>query len=236
MVQKKKLVKHKKSITKKNHLHLWDIPKKYFPRNTKSKEYVRDLLLITNSLQYTNRNIQYSAQVSVFNIKSINDLHFVPKPDDVFREIELFVYHYENYCFRLYAYREKLMQFINAVLPVGYEDKEVRMRHILINPIVKQAGLIPYFEKFKTNAFLSNVIADRAKLTHRLYYNKEFDRYLRPQTKKEIKSDTEFSNWCNEWKKEILLRGQRTNKCTFIIDDINNSLAKKLTDYKINTK
>ncbi len=170
-----------------NHIHIWDIPRRYFPRKTKAKEYAEDLTRITRGLRYTNQRVQYGAQVCTFNIKSINQKSgFVPSLPEAFRAIEEFVYDYENYCYRLFTYREKLLQFINAILPVGYTEGQVRIEHILINPIVKKAKLLKLLEKFKKNTALSKVIKDRHSLTHKLYYGKEFDHYFRPKPETEI--------------------------------------------------
>jgi len=216
---------------------LWELPKRYFPRNTKAKEYLRDLIRTTSDLGYVNQKIQYDAQVCAFNIKSITQKSgFDPDPPEVFREIKEFVYHYENYCFRLYAYREKLLQFINAILPVGYKDNEVRIRHILINPIVKQAGLLLLLGKFKKDTVLSRVINDRTELTHRLYYGKKFDHYFRPKTEEDMEKPEKFRKWCGEWKKGITSRAKRINKCERIISNINNSIAQKVIDYKNSVK
>lgn len=233
MAQKKITIKKRKTKKSHGHIHLWEIPKKYFPRGTKAKEYYEDLIRTTSSLRYTNKNIQYSSQICAFNIKSIlPSSHFIPRREDVFSEIEEFVYHYENYCFRLYMYREKLIHFINSFLPIGYEDKEVRIRHILINPVVKQAGLLNVLKKFKDNTVLSNIIDDRERLTHRLFYGQEFDDYFRPKSPLKIKSEEEFKKWSNDWRKEIVARAQRTNKCIWMVDDINNTIAEKLIRYK----
>ncbi len=226
---------------KRDHIHLWDLPKSYFPRNTKSKEYLQDLIRTTSSLDYINQKIQYTAQICAFNIKSITQKSgFNPTPPEVFRELRDFVYHYENYCFRLYVYQEKLLHFINAILPVGYDDKDVRIQHILINPVVKQAGLLPLLGKFKQNSSLSAVIGERTDLTHRLYYGNKFDHYFRPKTEPEVENDTnkydKFKKWCSEWKKEITSRATRINMCDRIISIINNSIAQKIIDYKNSLK
>lgn len=228
----RKKLQNKKKV---NHVHLGDLPKSLLPRNTKAKDYLNDLIQTISSLGDTNRRVQYSSQISSFNIKSITQkLGFYPHPPDVFREIGEFVYHYENYCFRLYVYREKLLQFINAVLPVGYKDNQVRIEHILINPIVKQSGLLPLLEKFKTNGVLSKVINDRKDLTHRLYYGQKFDHYFRPKTAEKLKSKKpeEVKKWFKEWLSQITTRATNTNNCERVISTINNSIAQKIIDYK----
>lgn len=221
---------------KREHIHLWDLPKRYFPRATKSRDYLRDLIRTTSSLDDINRKVQYSAQVCAFNIQSIIQKGgFVPKPQEVFRELSEFVYHYENYCFRLYVYREKLLHFINAVIPIGYEDNDVRIQHILINPIVRQAGLLSLLSKFKQNSALSIMISERTALTHRLLYGIKFDHYFRPIVELDDKKAGQlekFEKWCREWKNEITSRAQRTNKCGQIVSAINNTIARKIVDYK----
>ena len=39
--------------------------------------------------------------------------------------MESFVYHYENYCYRVFAFREKLIRFINEILELEYEGHDV---------------------------------------------------------------------------------------------------------------
>lgn len=129
-------------------------------------------------------------------------------------------------------YREKLLQFINSILPVGYEDRDVRIRNILINPVVKQAGLLPLLEKFKQNTALHRLIIDRTELTHRLHYGVKFDFYFRPVSEKKTDKPELFKKWVGEWEKEIKLRAKRTMKSEQTISIINHSLAQKIVAYK----
>ncbi|MFY9462096.1 MAG: Cthe_2314 family HEPN domain-containing protein [Candidatus Sungiibacteriota bacterium] len=222
--------KHKKID---RHVHIWEIPKRYFPRNTKAKEYQENLVRITGMLQYTNQRVQYGAQICAFNIKSINQkTGFTPSLPEAFRAVEEFVYHYENYCHRLFAYRENLLQFINSILPVGYTEKQVRIEHILINPIVRRAKLMGLLEKFSKNTVLSKMIKDRHSLTHRLYYGTEFDHFFRPKVEKEIKKPEQFKKWCYDWKKQITERAKQANDSTRATSNINNTIAKRVIDYK----
>ena len=227
-------MKKRQGRAKKKHYHLWDIPRKYFPRNTKAVEYVTDLMRLTSNLDHTNRRIQYSAQICTFNVKSINQKSklFLPKPTDVFREMDEFVYHYENYCYRLYAYREKLLQFINAILPFGYSESQVRIEHIVINPIVRRAGIIKLIEKFRKNTSLNKLIQDRKNLTHKLCYENDCDHFLRPKIKTAPKTPDQERQWFNSWKKQITTRSQHVNICCKTISDINNVLAEKIISYK----
>lgn len=218
---------------KPEHLHIQDIAPRYFPRSTNAREYARDLLRLSGMIRFNNQKIQYSAQICALNIKSINQkkgLH--PTRPEVFREIQEFVYHYENYCYRLFIYREKLLQFINAVLPVGYPEKNVRIEHILINPIVKQAGLLPVVSKFHKNTKLSKLVRERKLMTHQLYYKDEFDHYFRPRTEGGFEDLTQFKKWCNDWRKQITSRARITNEAFIVIGDMDREVAEKVVAYR----
>jgi hypothetical protein len=75
-------------------MHIQDIPKKYFPKNTKAKVCLKEMTRMMNALVYTNKQVQYGAQICTFNIKSIiTRSGFIPHPPDVFDAIVDFVYH-----------------------------------------------------------------------------------------------------------------------------------------------
>lgn len=240
IINKNKTKQSKHRVVKK-HIHIQDIPLKYFPKtkNNKSKEYRDELVRMMISLQKTNQNVQYSAQISIFNIKSITQkFGFVPSSIEVFRAIEDFVYHYENYCYRGFVIREKLLQFINAILPVGYKDRNVRIEHMVVNPIIKQSKLLSIIEKFKNDKSLNCIVRDRHLLTHRLYYGGSFDHYLRPKDNKVLKNKKkkEQKKWFNDWKDEIEKRAEMTNKFNWAISRLNHEIAPKIITYKNSIK
>ncbi len=229
---KHKIKKHNNASSKSHtHVHLWDIPKRYFPRNSKAKNYRADVLRLVESLAYTNKLTQYSSMVAVFNIKSIHQSKpYIPRPNETFGRIEDFVYHYENYCHRVFAFREKILQFLNATLPIGYTEKQVKIEHIIINPIVKQAKIIPLIEKFsKPTSALCKLIADRHQLTHRIYYGDKFDHFLRPN---QNVNQSSFESWLGEWEKEILKRAAQVGRAEYEISEICNHLAERIMTYK----
>ncbi len=221
---------------RKECLHIQDIPYKYFPKKTKARNYRDELTRMMGDFVYTNEKVQYSTQICSFNIKSImKKTGYDPRPPEVFREIQNFVYHYENFCFRAFCLREKLLQFINAIIPVGYDERDVRIKHLIINPIIKQTKLLPIIKIFKSNKKLSKIIDDRNKLTHKLYYGKKFDHYLRPKNRPTFdstKDEVLFKKWCSDWKKEIETRAKLTNYFTRAIFKINHELAPKIIKYK----
>jgi len=231
-------VQKSKGIKKKTHpLHIQELPNNYFPRNTKAKDYRNELARMMNNLRYTNEKIQYSAQLCVFNIRCITRKGgFNPLPSEVFRLIEEFVYHYENFCFRLFVFREKVLKFINAVLPVGFtRDRDVKIQFMMVMPVVKQAGLLSVIQEFDNKKDLGRVIDDRHSLTHKLYYGKEFDHYLRPRNI-EPKNAKEFKQWCINWRKAISDRASLSENSMYAISKMNHDLTAKIINYKDSLK
>lgn len=226
----KKKVKSKKN--NKKHLHLQEIPVKYFPRNSKGKKYRDELLRMMSNLRYANERVQYSSQICAFNIRSITHKSgFVPSGPEVFRHMAEYVYHYENYCFRAYAFREKLLQFINAIFILNFDERDVKIKFIKINPTVIQAKLIPIIDKFDKKTNLKKIIQDRNSMTHKLYYGESFDHYLRPIIP-DTKNEAEFKKWCTGWKREITTRSKHTEEFTSAVADMNHELATKIVKYK----
>jgi len=236
-MRKLKVQKSKGSQKKTHPFHIQELPGKYFPRNTKGKDYRNELARMMNNLRYTNEKIQYSAQLCVFNIRCMTRKGgFNPLPSEVFRLIQEFVYHYENFCFRLFAFREKVLKFINAILPVGFvKDRYATIQHMMVMPIVKQAGLLSVIQEFDNKKDLGKVINDRHALTHKLYYGKEFDHYLRPRNI-EPKSAKEFKQWCTQWRKEISNRAELSENCMYTISKMNHELTAKIINYKDSLK
>jgi len=235
---KKPKVQKNKSIRKNVHpLHIQELPAKYFPRNTKAKDYRNELARMMNNLRYTNEKIQYSAQLCVFTIKCITRKRgFKPSLPESFRLVEEFVYHYENFCFRLFVFREKVLKFINAVLPVGFEkDRDVKIQFMLVNPVVKQAKLVSLIREFDNKKDLGKVIEDRHSLTHKLYYGKTFDHYLRPKNI-ESKKVKDFKQWCKDWERKISNRAKLTEKSIYVISKMNHDITSKIIKYRDSLK
>lgn len=121
---------------------------------------------------------------------------------------------------------------VNAILPVGYSDKEVNIKHILINPIVKQAGITRIIERFnKKDTALYQIIQDRKGITHRLSFESQ-DIYFRPRASKEEMTEKKFRSWCDNWRKEIESYAEKTMQSTKIILKINNLLSLRIIKYK----
>lgn len=224
---KAKMKSKRKAVVKHpGHIHLWDIPNKYFPRKSKAKLYRKEVLDFMSALDDTHVKLQHSAKIAIFDIKSVHQesIHANLSPQEVFESVSDFVYHYENYCFRLFALREKIVHFLNVVIPIGYTEKDVKITHLLINPIIKSTGFKSVLEKFKDNNVLGKIITDRNALTHKLYYEKN-DKYLRPQGEVSKK-------WFRDWEVQIESKAKEINKAESAVSNLCNEIASKLVKYK----
>jgi|GEM_PF-1385654 hypothetical protein len=228
-------MKQQTAPKKKQEVHIYDIPKKYFPKKTKSQEYADELVRMMSNLRYTNEKVQHSAQLCSFDITALSKKQgFRPLVNELFKQVAEFVYHYENYCFRAYSFREKTLKFINSILMLNFDEYDVKMKFIKNHPIVKQAGLVPMLNKFETNRSIKKIIEDRSCLTHKLYYGKKFDHYFRPTidpARGELK-EAERKRWRKDWKKEIQTRAKMTDEFTDSIFDMNHILARKIMGYR----
>jgi hypothetical protein len=217
-------------MASKKHTHLWDIPSKYFPKKSKAKIYRTEVLGFIKGLGYTNIKLQHAAKIAAFNIRSAHQpsIHADVGPTEVFRSVGDFVYHYENYCYRLFSFRERVVHFLNVAIPIGYEERDVKIDHLLINPTIKLGGFASVLEKFRKNNILGKIITDRHTLTHRLYYGKN-DSYLRPSPNGPVNK-----KWFKAWEKEIEIRAKMINEAELIISRICNEVATKFVNYKKN--
>lgn len=209
------------------------MPARYFPRTrgNQSRELRVEVRRMLISLRYTNEKVQYTGQLCQFNVRSIpTKSGFVPSYPEVFRLMESFVYHYENYCYRIFAFREKLLSFINEILELELEDFEIRLKNVKRHPYVKDAHLTSLLEKFNKKQSLGKIIDERNQLTHKLYYGKNFDYYLRPMFV--YKTPAEFKKWCSGWKGEVASRYKRAENATHITFNIAHEVASKIIKYK----
>ena len=197
-------------MTKKNVNEIsqvWKIPKKYFPRHkgNECKEYVQEIRRSFTSLKYNLRCLQYSSSISLFNITSITSKTLLtPKKRDVFDSVEEFVYHYENFCNRVFSNREKTYQFINSFYNLGIPKKEVGLNKLKI-ALSSKPGLISLLSKFENKSLIIKTIEERNRLTHNLYFN-ETNRFLQP-TPNESK---DFEKFIKNWASQIKARSKQS--------------------------
>lgn len=227
----------KKRKTSKIHVHIHEIPLRYFPRTrgNQSKKHQAEIMRMLSSIRYTNEQVQYTGQICQFNVRSIpTKSGFNPSFSEVFRLMQEFVYHYENYCYRVFAFREKLSLFINEILELGYVGRDIAIKNLKIHPMVKAAKLNSLIGKFYDKRLLGKVIDERHKLTHKLYFGKTFDHFLRPTF--DYKTEAEFKKWCAGWKGEVASRSELTNKATYTTMTMGHEVATRIVDYKNSLK
>ena len=222
------------------HYHIWSLPKRIFPRTkgNQGRKYAQEVRRIYQGLTYTNSKLQASAQVCIFYIKSIGKAKgYAVRPQEVFSEIETFANNYENFCYRIFALREKLIHFINAVVPIGFPDNKVRIEVFLTHPLLKEIGILYLLEKFQTGSpkkpnVLGELIENRNSLTHRLYYYNNIDHYMRPMNLDPSKNGIDKA-WFRQWVTQIDNHAEQAIKGMDILGDLNHELSKKLVFYKI---
>lgn len=218
------------------HVHIDEIPKKFIRRGTRAESFKNDLLRLMRALQYTNKKVQHAGQICSFNIASITRKSgYGPYPPDVYEAVEKFVYHYEHFCYLIFSFREKILHFINAVLPAGYVEHDVNIKTMIINPKVKDAkllSLIKLFDSSTTTSPMGKLVKDRNSLTHKLYYGQVTDHLLRPLQLPEITDEASLKEWCKKWNKEITDRTKLCNAAEMQMYEINHELSAKIIKYK----
>lgn len=222
---------------KQIHLHLHELPKKFIRKGTDAERYRDDVLRTLQSLQYTYKKLIISAQTCYLNIDSVtNDKPYMPSDADVYNSVQDFVYHYENYGMRIFILREKVLRFINAVLPVGWPEKEVNVRVMLNHSTVKTAKLDKLIVKFDSNSSnpLGDLVKNRNQLTHKLYYPKT-DHYLRPPMSVSSGHDEfDYKEWFKQWKKRIKEKETTVSHAAQELSDLNHELSEKVYLFRSN--
>jgi hypothetical protein len=223
----KRSVKARKAANKRGgHIHIQEIPLRYLPKKTNTKEYRDEVVRMMTQLKFANERVQYSAQITSFNIRSITHKNgFIPQKSEVFRQIQGFVYHYENYCFRAYAYREKILKFLNAGFELNLSNHDAKMKLVVSHPIIEKAQIAPILERFDNKRSFGKVIGDRNELTHKLYYGKTFDHFLRPKIDVIPASPSQFKQWCSSWRREVTSRSKLTQAVQEGVSDVDHQLA-----------
>jgi hypothetical protein len=216
---------------KLKHRHVWDINPKLYPKGNKSSEYASELSKLISTTSWINEKIQLSFNLCSFYISHITKKRgYTPDPDKVFEEIKEFVYQYENFCHRVYSFREKLLKYINNTFDLGIDDKQVNATIISTHKKVIKNKLNKIVNRFNDNRnILTVLVNDRNISTHRL--NTE-DNYLRPSDKSYKKGDTrQFEFWCESWVKKIKGKADNAMKGTRELCNVNHQLTDQTLIY-----
>lgn len=75
----------------------------------------------------------------------------------------------DDFCFRLYAYQEKVYQLLNAVFNIGLSERDQMHRDNIRNWLgTNEPGLLQRLKYFKEHSVIRGMIEQRQALTHRL--------------------------------------------------------------------
>jgi hypothetical protein len=214
-----------------SHSHLEELPGRIARKGSNIAKYRDEILWAQTALVYTNDKLQLSANNASFHIKHItSDASMMPIPSLVYESVRDFVYHYENYCLRLYIYREKVIHFLNVALKIDYPDGSVNFKLVSQNQIVTKAGLASVIERFTSNTnALGKLIKHRKTLTHRQSYGLA-DPYLRPDS--EGVKPEEFKDWSRKWQRNIAERAKLADAANKQLYTINHTLSEKVIAYR----
>lgn len=139
--------------------------------NQKAKLFQFEINQLTHDILKINYKIQMSAALCEWNIQSLDTLkrlHLFYEEEYTRVFLDL-IYHIENFSFRIAAHRDKLCQFINFALELGYDEKETSVGRILNDKTAKKALMDTEIKKFG-RAPLNTIIEIRKQLTHRRWY------------------------------------------------------------------
>lgn len=215
---KSKSLKAKKRLFKVFEL---EIPKKYYPKvtNNKTKEYAnkaRDIMLKLH-------DIETDLELCLMNIKDykkiIDSRHKAKRPisydsrHSLYMKIRKFNDEYENYCLRIYIYRETIWHFLADFLDVKNEGffsflKDSKIRDLKLDKVLS------LFDKNE----LKEVIGFRNKITHKL-----------PQT--DLEKDKGLSDLIKKFDNDVKI----VNKSLLKILKINQKIVLILNNFKEET-
>lgn len=215
----------------------FDFNKRNF--NKKAVNYHREIRIITNDLISTNRKISRALALCKRTLQCFGgsaDTHRISKDD--FKDFEDLQYHLHNFCFRTGAYRDKLCQFINQALKLGYDENEMNLlEKIKKNGIAKKAHIDTELKKFSENIFLKWAHEKRKLLTHRLYYGSKNTGYhplmmpaLEDKKTKEITTKN-INELIKKWKEKITKEAGQADGFTSRIMKINDSVMEKINQF-----
>jgi hypothetical protein len=194
-----------------------------------ARDYHRELFYLTVDLYRTNRKLHESAALchqQINFLKKKNTSHLVPHLEPpCFRDA---LYHVENFSFRVTGYRDKIVQFINQSLRLGFDEGAMGVLNaIRSNRIVKESHLDTELRRFEKNKDFKDVLSERILMTHRRYYKPElgYDALMKPATSKTGKELLKL------WKQNIELKTNRANRIVLAVTSMNNRVMDKINVY-----
>ncbi len=193
-----------------------------------ARDYHHEIVHLTGDLRRINQIIQVSALLSNQQInlmKRKNTSHLISETGLLtFEDTQ---YHVENFSFRLTGYRDKLVQFINQALKIGFDETTMGiLGPISKNRTIKDAHLDTEIKKFQKDKDFKEVLSERILMTHRRYYGKEnaYSPLMTPNLEGIADKNAFFKNW----KQNVLAKANRTNRLVLKTMDMNDRVMEKI--------
>lgn len=196
-----------------------------------ARSYHHELLHLTGDLMHINRRIHESTTLCHQQIEFLKKGrgHLVSLNEPLCFEDTL--YHLENFTFRVTGYRDKLVQFINQALRIGFDEKAMGVLSTIISHgTIRDAHLDTELKKFDKDKDFKQILSERILMTHRRYYQIEtgYNRLMQPLSDaKNPKEDLK------RWKQNIQTKANRADRIVLRIRDINDRVMDKINEYLV---
>lgn len=195
-----------------------------------ARDYHHELLHLTIDLRRVNQRIQESAVLCHQQIGFIKkqDSHHLISPTG-FVHFENALYHIENFAFRLTGYRDKVAQFVNQALRIGFDEKAMGVLSTLVSHgTVRDAHIDTEFKRFDRDKDFKEVLSERILMTHRRYYRGEtgYDNLMRSNLESKSREEK-----LKLWKQNIQQKATRTNRIVLKAIDMNDRIMQKINSY-----
>jgi hypothetical protein len=195
-----------------------------------ARDYHHELTHVTIDLRKINRRLHESAalcQQQINFIKKPDAEHLLAPTQPICFEDT--IYHLQNFSFRVTAYRDKMMQFVNQALRLGFDETAMGVHPAISNNrIVKDAHIDTELKKFQKDKDFKNALSERILLSHRRYYHREggYNELLIPKSETNDKKEK-----LKLWKKNIESQSARANRIVLKAVDLNDKIMTKINDY-----
>ncbi|KKQ64846.1 MAG: hypothetical protein US86_C0015G0009 [Candidatus Daviesbacteria bacterium GW2011_GWA2_38_24] len=194
-----------------------------------ARAYHHEILHLTGDLGIINKRIQESIALCHQQISFIKkgQVHLLSAREPICFADAL--YHLENFTFRVTGYRDKLVQFINQALRIGFDEKAMGVLGTIISHgTVRDAHLDTEIKKFDKDQDFKDILNQRILMTHRRYYNNEagYNSLLVPNIEA-----TDTKGKLKLWRENIKTRANRADRVVLKSRDINDRVMKKINDY-----
>jgi len=143
------------------------------------------------------------------------------------------IYNIENFIYRLYIFREKLCQFLNEVLLLGYTDNQINFDKILKDKKIIRLGLNIPLSRFKSSALLSELIKYRRFYTHQKIIGTRFTQSVSkfpPLPLHNPKVGLGFKDWAVTWTDNVMV--ESFNEVNEILEDTSKIILRQTADKK----